>query len=80
MAEQGREFDEQPREGPLVRLPLTETPAGETRTQHVTPQTISGQLDKMEEMGYVRKKRVGRESHYELREPLLRMVLEKKRG
>ena len=50
------------------------------RTNGLTSQTASGQLDKLEEMGYVRKNRAGRESHYELREPLLRMVIEKKRG
>lgn len=46
----------------------------------ITPQTASSQLDKLEEMAYVRKNTVGRESHYELREPLLRMVIEVKRG
>lgn len=50
------------------------------RTNGMTSQTVSGQLDKLEQMGYVRKTRVGRESHYELREPLLRMIVEKKRG
>jgi FliA/WhiG family RNA polymerase sigma factor len=46
----------------------------------LTSQTASGQLDKLEEMAYVRKTTVGRESLYELREPLLRMVIEVKRG
>lgn len=46
----------------------------------MTPQTASSQLDKLEEMAYVRKTPVGRESLYELREPLLRMVIEVKRG
>ena len=46
----------------------------------MTSQTASGQLDKLEEMAYVRKTPVGRESLYELREPLLRMVIEVKRG
>lgn len=50
------------------------------RTNGLSSQTVSGQLDKLEAMGYVRKTPVGRESHYELREPLLRMVIEKKRG
>lgn len=50
------------------------------RTNGMTSQTVSSQLDKLEEMGYVQKTRVGRESHYELREPLLRMIVEKKRG
>ncbi|MCX6378317.1 MAG: MarR family transcriptional regulator [Armatimonadetes bacterium] len=43
-------------------------------------QTASGQLGKLEELGYVRKRAIGRESWYELREPLLRMVIELKRG
>jgi len=46
----------------------------------MTSQTASGQLDKLEEMAYVRKTPVGRASFYELREPLLRMVIEVKRG
>jgi tetratricopeptide (TPR) repeat protein len=46
----------------------------------MTPQTASSQLDKLEEMAYVRKTPVGRESWYELREPLLRLVIEIKRG
>ncbi|MCW3097020.1 MAG: repeat-containing protein [Chthonomonadaceae bacterium] len=46
----------------------------------MTPQTASSQLDKLEEMAYVRKTPVGRESLYELREPLLRMIIEVKRG
>ena len=46
----------------------------------MTSQTASSQLDKLEEMAYVRKTPVGRESLYELREPLLRMVIEVKRG
>jgi DNA-binding transcriptional ArsR family regulator len=46
----------------------------------MTPQTASSQLDKLEEMAYVRKTPAGRESLYELREPLLRMVIEVKRG
>lgn len=53
----------------------------EIATQNLlTPQTTSGQLDKLEEMAYVRKTPIGRDSYYELREPLLRMVIEVKRG
>ena len=46
----------------------------------MTSQTASGQLDKLEEMAYIRKTAVGRESLYGLREPLLRMVVELKHG
>lgn len=56
-------------------------PVKEIATQNlITPQTASSQLDKLEEMAYVRKTPIGRESLYELREPLLRMVIEVKRG
>ena len=50
------------------------------RTNGMTSQTVSSQLNRLEQMGYVSKTRVGRESFYELREPLLRMIVEKKRG
>jgi len=46
----------------------------------MTSQTASSQLDKLEEMAYLRKTVVGRQSFYELREPLLRLVIEVKRG
>ena len=45
----------------------------------VTPQTASSQLNKLTEMGYVRPVRIGRESFYELREPLMRLSMEVKR-
>ncbi len=45
----------------------------------VTHQTASGQLKKLRELGYVRAHQVGRESYYELREPLLRISLEVKK-
>ncbi|HEX9886164.1 MAG TPA: MarR family transcriptional regulator [Longimicrobiales bacterium] len=45
----------------------------------ITPQTVSGQLRKLDELGYVRSTRHGRASYYELREPLLRLTLEVKK-
>ncbi len=44
----------------------------------ITPQTASGQLKKLREMGYVRSDAYGRESYYELREVLMRLCLEVK--
>ena len=44
-----------------------------------THQTISSQLRTLREMGYVRSIPVGRESRYELREPLMRMCVEVKK-
>ena len=46
----------------------------------LTPQATAAQLGELDRMGYVRKTAVGRESYYELHEPLLRMVIEIKRG
>ena len=46
----------------------------------MTQQTASSQLKKLDEMAYVRRHPLGRDSYYELREPLLRLVLEVKRG
>ncbi|MCH8294524.1 MarR family transcriptional regulator, partial [Candidatus Poribacteria bacterium] len=45
----------------------------------MTHQTASSQLKKLQEMGYVRSESVGRESYYELREPLMRMGIEVKK-
>jgi DNA-binding transcriptional ArsR family regulator len=41
-----------------------------------TPQTISGQLKSLKETGYVRSHDRGRESWYELSEPLMRLSIE----
>lgn len=46
----------------------------------ITHQTASGQLRSLKEMGYVQATSVGRESFYELREPLMRLSLEVKRN
>ncbi len=45
----------------------------------LTHQTTSGQLKKLRELGYARAHQVGRESYYELREPLMRISLEVKK-
>jgi tetratricopeptide (TPR) repeat protein len=45
----------------------------------MTHQTASSQLKKLLEMGYVRSEPIGRESFYELREPLMRFCLEVKK-
>ena len=45
----------------------------------VTHQTASGQLKSLRDMGYVRSIPLGRESHYELREPLMRLCAEVKK-
>jgi tetratricopeptide (TPR) repeat protein len=45
----------------------------------ITPQTVSGQLRKLAELGYVQSTPAGREVFYELREPLLRLTLEVKK-
>lgn len=45
----------------------------------LTHQTASGQLRKLRELGYVRSHQIGRESYYELREPLMRLSLEVKK-
>ncbi|AFZ19226.1 TPR repeat-containing protein [Allocoleopsis franciscana PCC 7113] len=45
----------------------------------MTHQTASSQLKKVLEMGYVRSEPIGRESYYELREPLMRFCLEVKK-
>lgn len=49
------------------------------RNVFITHQTASSQLKKLREMGYVRADQVGRESYYELREPLMRISLEVKK-
>ena len=43
-------------------------------------QTASGQLKILRELGYVRPESVGRESYYELREPLMRLSIEVKKN
>ncbi|MBI4639577.1 MAG: tetratricopeptide repeat protein [Candidatus Tectomicrobia bacterium] len=45
----------------------------------MTHQTTSGQLKTLREMGYVRSIPIGRESYYELREPLMRLCIEVKK-
>jgi tetratricopeptide (TPR) repeat protein len=45
----------------------------------LTHQTTSGQLKGLREMGYVNSTMVGRESCYELREPLMRLCIEVKK-
>ena len=45
----------------------------------LTPQTASSQLRKLSELGYVRSHQIGRESYYELREPLIRLCFEVKK-
>jgi DNA-binding transcriptional ArsR family regulator len=45
----------------------------------ITHQTASSQLKKLLEMGYVRTEPYGRESFYELREPLMRFCLKAKK-
>ena len=44
-----------------------------------THQTTSGQLKKLRKMRYVRATEIGRESYYELSEPLMRLCLEVKK-
>jgi tetratricopeptide (TPR) repeat protein len=44
----------------------------------MTAQTASSQLKTLKEIGYVRSDTAGRESYYELREPLMRLSLEVK--
>ena len=45
----------------------------------ITHQTTSGQLKKLRQMRYVRAVEMGRESYYELSEPLMRLCLEVKK-
>ncbi len=44
-----------------------------------TPQTVSSQLKKLRDWGYVRPHQAGRESYYELREPLMRISRDAKK-
>ncbi len=46
----------------------------------MTHQTASSQLKDLREKGYVRSESVGRESYYELREPLMRLCIEIKKN
>ena len=55
-------------------------PVGEIASSNfMAHQTASGQLKRLRELGYVRSQEEGRESYYELREPLMRIALEVKR-
>lgn len=45
----------------------------------ISSQTASSQLQKLRELGYVRSQQLGRDSYYELREPLMRLSLEVKK-
>jgi tetratricopeptide (TPR) repeat protein len=56
-------------------VPVSEI-AGSNFMSH---QTASGQLRRIRELGYVRSHEAGRDSFYELREPLMRIALEVKR-
>ncbi|MCZ6653649.1 MAG: tetratricopeptide repeat protein [Planctomycetota bacterium] len=49
------------------------------RRNFLTHQTTSGQLKKLRELGYAQAHQAGRESYYELREPLMRISLEVKK-
>ena len=46
----------------------------------MTPQTAASQLKCLRDMGYVQSHSIGRESYYELREPLMRLCVEVKRN
>jgi tetratricopeptide (TPR) repeat protein len=46
----------------------------------MTHQTASGQLKILREMSYIRSEAIGRESYYELREPLMRLCVEVKKN
>ena len=50
------------------------------RRAFITHQTASGQLKQLREAGYVDSKQFGRESLYELREPLMRLTVEVKKN
>jgi tetratricopeptide (TPR) repeat protein len=50
------------------------------RACFITHQTASGQLRILRELGYVRAESLGRESYYELREPLMRLCIEVKKS
>lgn len=56
-------------------VPVTEI----AEDNFVTHQTASSQLKKLRDLGYVRATAEGRESYYELQEPLMRIALEIKR-
>ena len=49
------------------------------KNNFLTHQTTSSQLKKLRDMGYVRSHQIGRESFYEIREPLMRLALELKK-
>lgn len=46
----------------------------------LSPQVVSSQLSKLKETGYVTSTSEGRESYYEVREPLMRLCLEVKKS
>src|SRR5205823_6826988 len=50
------------------------------RSCFITHQTAAGQLKSLREAGYVRSEASGRESYYELREPLMRLCIELKKN
>ena len=55
-------------------------PVGEiAEGNFLSHQGASSQLKKLREFGYVRSHQLGRESYYELREPLMRMAMEVKK-
>ena len=56
-------------------VPVGEIAAG----NFLSHQGASSQLKKLREFGYVRAHQVGRESYYELREPLMRLAMEVKK-
>jgi len=56
------------------------TVKGIARRCFITSQTASGQLRELRQKGYVHSIEVGRESYYELREPLMRLVFEVKKS
>ncbi len=45
------------------------------KKNHISPQTASSQLKKLKASGFVESTQYGRQSYYEIAEPLLRMVL-----
>jgi DNA-binding transcriptional ArsR family regulator len=62
----------------LCRQQGTTPVATIAKYNHMTQQTTSSHLKKLRDSGYVTSTPVGRESHYEIAEPLMRLVLEVK--
>ena len=48
------------------------------RRGFLTHQTVSSQLKALKDLGYVKRKPIGRKSHYDLREPLMRLCVQVK--